>query len=72
MKTFIAKLLGRFGYSLTRHSSLAALNTAASRGRDLDFLAAMPAAHVAELLTLLPQSQSQLRQDLFVLSELGF
>jgi len=72
MKTFIAKLLGRLGYSLSRHSSLAALNTAAARGRDLDFLAEMPPAHVAELLTLLPQSQSQLRQDLFVLSELGF
>ena len=73
MKTFIAKLLGRLGYSLTRNSSLAALN-AAARGRDLDFhfLAAMPPAHVAELLTLLPQPQSQLRQDLFVLSELGF
>jgi FkbM family methyltransferase len=72
MKTFIAKLLGRLGYSLSRHSSLAALNTAAARGRDLDFLAEMPPAHVAELLTLLPHSQSQLRQDLFVLSELGF
>ncbi|NBN95041.1 MAG: FkbM family methyltransferase [Verrucomicrobia bacterium] len=72
MKAFIAKILGRFGYSLTRHSSLAALNAAAARGRDLDFLAAMPPAHVAELLALLPQSQSQLRQDLFVLSELGF
>ena len=72
MRTFIAKLLGRLGYSLSRHSSLAALNAAAARGRDLDFLAAMPRSHVAELLALLPQSQSQLRQDLFVLSELGF
>ena len=72
MKTFIAKVLGRLGYSLTRNSALAALNAAAARGRDLDFLAAMPPAHVAELLTLLPQSQSQLRQDLFVLTELGF
>ena len=33
MKTFIAKLLGRLGYSLTRNSSLAALNAAAARGR---------------------------------------
>ena len=71
MKAIFARILGRMGYTLARNSSLAALSAAAARGRDLDFLAAMPPAHVAELLTLLPQSQSQLRQDLFVLSELG-
>ncbi len=32
----------------------------------------MPDAHVAELLKLLPLSHAQLRQDLFVLTELGF
>lgn len=72
MKALIARILGRLGYSITKSSSLAALNASAARGRDLDFLATMPDAQVAELLKLLPLSQSQLRQDLFVLSELGF
>ncbi len=72
MKATLARILGRMGYTMARNSSLAALNAAAARGRDLDFLAAMPDAHVAQLLKLLPLSQSQLRQDLFVLSELGF
>jgi FkbM family methyltransferase len=72
MKAILARILGRMGYTLAKNSSIAALNAAAARGRDLDFLAAMPDAQGAELLKLLPQSQSQLRQDLFVLSELGF
>ena len=72
MKAILARILGRFGYTLARNSSIAALNAAAARGRDLDFLAALPDAQIAELLKLLPLSQSQLRQDLFVLSELGF
>lgn len=71
MKALIARLLGSLGYCMVRKSSLAGLNAAAARGRDVDFLAAMPDAHVAELLKLLPLSHSQLRQDLFVLSELG-
>lgn len=72
MKAFVARILGRLGYSLVRNQSLKALNAAAVRGRDLDFLAAMPSAAVADLLKALPDSQSQLRQDAFVLSELGF
>ena len=60
------------GYSMVRNSSLTSLNAAAARGRDLDFLAAMPDAQIADLLKLLPHAQSQIRQDLFVLSELGF
>jgi FkbM family methyltransferase len=38
----------------------------------MSFLQAMPPAHAGELFGLLPESKSQLRQDLFVLSELGF
>lgn len=72
MKAILARILRRMGYTLARNSTLAALNSASARGRDLDFLAALPDAQVAELLKLLPLSQAQLRQDLFVLSELGF
>jgi len=59
------------GYSMVRNSSLASLNAAASHGRCLEFLAALPPNHVSELLKLIPHSQAQLRQDLFVLSELS-
>ena len=59
------------GYAVVRNSSLASLNAAAAHGRCLEFLAAMPSAHVTELLKLIPHSQAQLRQDFFVLSELG-
>lgn len=72
MKALIARILGRMGYTMVRNSTLVGLNAAAARGEDIDFLAAMPDAHVADLLRLLPFSKSQLRQDLFVLSELGF
>jgi len=72
MKSLFAHILRRMGYTLAKNSSIAALSAAAARVRDLDFLAAMPDVQMAELLKLLPQSQSQLRQDLFVLSELGF
>lgn len=72
MKSILARILGSLGYTLTRNTTLAALNAAASRSRDIEFLAAMPSGHVGELFKLLPHSQSQLRQDLFVLSELGF
>jgi FkbM family methyltransferase len=72
MKVIFARILGRLGYTLVRNGSLARLNQSAARARDLDFLAAMPASQLAELLRLLPHSQAQLRQDLFVLSELGF
>lgn len=72
MKALIARILGSMGYAVMRKRSLASLNAAAARAQDLDFLAAMPEAQLGKLLRLLPDSQAQLRQDLFVLSELGF
>lgn len=72
MKAMLARILGRLGYALAKNGSLAELKARAARAHDLDFLAGMPDGQVAELLRLLPHSQSQLRQDLFVLSELGF
>lgn len=71
MKHIISSILRRMGYAVVRNSSLASLNAAAAHGRCLEFLAAMPSAHVTELLKLIPHSQAQLRQDFFVLSELG-
>ena len=71
MKKLISRIITKTGYSVIRNATLARLSADAARGRDLDFLAAMPADHAADLLRLLPESQSQLRQDLFVLSEVG-
>lgn len=72
MKRILSRIIGAMGYSLVRRSRLDGFNRAIARARDLDFLAAMPEAQVGRLLSLLPESQAQLRQDLFVLSELGF
>lgn len=71
MKRIFSRILRRMGYSVVRSSSLASLNAAAAHGRCLEFLASMPPAHVIELLKMVPHSQAQLRQDFFVLSELG-
>jgi FkbM family methyltransferase len=71
MKRILSNILRRMGYSVVRNSSLASLNAAAAHGRCLEFLAAMPPTHVSELLKFIPHSQAQLRQDFFVLSELG-
>jgi FkbM family methyltransferase len=71
MKRIFSRILRRMGYSLVRSNSLASLNASAAHGRCLEFLASMPPAHVIELLKMVPHSQAQLRQDFFVLSELG-
>lgn len=71
MKNLINRILGKLGYSVIRNSKLASLAAAAAHGRSWDFLAEVPSAQVAELVRLNPLSQAQLKQDLFVLSELG-
>ena len=72
MKRLINKAIGQLGYVVTKKSELSRLNFDQASRRDLAFLKAMPRSHAGELLSLMPESQSQLRQDLFVLSELGF
>jgi len=71
MKNLINLILGQLGYSVIRNSKLASLSAAAAHGRSWDFLAEVPSAQLAELVRLNPLSQAQLKQDLFVLSELG-
>jgi hypothetical protein len=71
MKHIINRILGQLGYSVIRNSKLASLSAAAAHGRSWDFLAEVPSAQLAELVRLNPLSQAQLKQDLFVLSELG-
>lgn len=71
MKNLLNLILGQLGYSVIRNSKLASLSAAAAHGRSWDFLAEVPSAQLAELARLNPLSQAQLKQDLFVLSELG-
>lgn len=74
-KVFIKKLLKVFDLTITSNSNLIRLNIMASvtsADIDLAFLGAFEADKVGKIFYLLPNSKSQFRQDLFVLSELNF
>jgi FkbM family methyltransferase len=62
--------LARFNIGITRFGTLQNLREIA--GNDIDVLMTLPQYHSSQLLQLLKKSNSQLRQDLFVLSELNF
>lgn len=59
---------------LTSYHDLVLLQATVSdrSNNDLNFLLTMPSSHSRHLLLLLNRSESQLRQDLFVLSKLQF
>lgn len=65
------ELLSAETYKLLEHRS-DELIRAGPRLREYEFLRSLPPDSVASFLRLLPQSRSQLIQDLFVLNELGF
>jgi FkbM family methyltransferase len=74
-KKFIQKFLRIFDLAITSHSNLLRLNLLASKTpaeSDLAFLQLFNEFDAGKILHLLPSSKSQLRQDLFVLSELNF
>lgn len=74
-KILIKKLFQVFDLTITSNSNLMRLNALASKtpaDSDLAFLRAFEATTAGKILHLLPNSKSQLRQDLFVLSELDF
>jgi FkbM family methyltransferase len=74
-KKIILNLLKIFDLTITSNSNLIRLNALASKtpaDSDLAFLRAFDEADSGRLLNLLSSSKSQLRQDLFVLSELNF
>jgi len=74
-KLLIKKLLQVFDLAITSNSNLMRLNALASKtpaDSDLAFLRVFDAITVGKILHLLSSSKSQLRQDLFVLSELNF
>lgn len=72
MKSLIKRVLDRMGYVMLKKSTLARLNEGQNQVHDFAFLTAMPRSLTGNLLELIPESESQLRQDLFVLTELGF
>jgi len=71
MKRLINRALAPLGYVVMRKAELARFNHGDAIRRDLAFLAAMPSAQAGDLLAAMAESPAQLRQDLFVLSELG-
>jgi FkbM family methyltransferase len=74
-KLLIKKLLQVFDLTITSNSNLVRLNALASKtpaDSDLAFLRVFAAEDAGKILHLLLSSKSQLRQDLFVLTELNF
>lgn len=68
----IRALLQRFDVDVVYHSEFKQLKANVVSNGDLDFLLAMPADQTHRLLSLIRNSAAQFRQDLFVLSTLGF
>jgi FkbM family methyltransferase len=73
--TLLKQAMKFFGVGITRYSTLQRLNEIAQLGgSDIDFLLELriPEQSSEQLFSLLRNSKSQLRQDLFALSEVGF
>lgn len=65
-------MLHALDIEIVRYSRLGKLELAARSEFDLEFLRSLPEGALVQALTLLPDSQSQLRQDIFVLSQCAF
>jgi FkbM family methyltransferase len=72
IKNTIQSFLQTFDIGITRYSALEKLRKNSGAGDDLELLLTFPNEHSSQLLKYLRKSKSQLRQDLFVLSELDF
>jgi FkbM family methyltransferase len=72
IKSTIVSSLQRLDIGVTRYSSLKKLRACALDSEGIDFVLNLPENQTASLLKNLRKSKSQLRQDLFVLSELAF
>lgn len=71
-KNFVRNILKYFDIGITRYSNLENLKKGLSAIRDLELLQQLKSKNPEALLQYFGKSQSQLRQDLFVLSHLGF
>ena len=79
VKSLVKRLFRVLGLAVLKTSSLNQYTSLAERyerdyrsGQDSTFLNEMPDQHLKQLLRLSPESKSQIRQDLFVLSSLNF
>jgi FkbM family methyltransferase len=72
LKSLLDQTLKRLGVGVTSYAQLQHLIERSRTADDLDFILARPEQYSMQLLQYLRKSKSQLRQDLFVLSELGF
>lgn len=79
IKQFIKMIFKSLGLGVTSHSHLAHLEKRLSEVtienrelRNQEFLIAMGSENTHQISTLLQRSKSQLRQDLFVLTQHGF
>ncbi|MEH6792329.1 FkbM family methyltransferase [Parasphingorhabdus sp.] len=72
MKQFLKKILAEFDLAVTRRSTLDLLYENISEIDDNDFLQAIEPRLRSNCIDVIKDSKAQLRQDLFVLSELGF
>lgn len=79
LKHLVKNGLKRFGVAITRESYLRGLEEdrrQLERGKraisDIDLISELPEQHISQLFKLLGASRAQLRQDLFVLSQLEF
>ncbi|MER9019316.1 FkbM family methyltransferase [Mesorhizobium sp. M0898] len=72
IRNAVGKFLARYDVAITRRSSLHALRENEKCSFDLQFVREMNPESRSEIVELLRESKSQLRQDLFVLSELDF
>lgn len=72
MKKILNGTLGMFGLRLVRSSFVEELLANRVKAENFDFLQIVSNEYVSSLIAALPNSKAQLRQDLFVLSEVGF
>jgi len=72
VKNTIKSALKAFDIGILRYSSLQKLQQNSGAGDDIELLLTLPNEQSPQLLKFLRKSKSQLRQDLFVLSELNF
>jgi FkbM family methyltransferase len=72
IKNKIKNFLKILDIGITRYSELERLRKNPRAAYDLEFILTLPNEHSRKIVQFLNQSKSQIRQDLFVLSELDF
>jgi FkbM family methyltransferase len=68
----VKSTLKHFGIGIIRYTSLQRLRENETASDDINMLFTLPNEDASQIIKYLPMSQSQIRQDLFALSELNF